>query len=49
VNVAGVKKMIKNKDVDVLRCSFTVVKEIREPCVYSKAAMPPMPSAEAFV
>jgi len=45
VNVAGVKRMIKNKDVDGLKCTSMVVKAICEPCVYGKAAMTPMPSA----
>jgi len=45
VNVAGVKRMIKNKDVDGLKCTSMVVKNICEPCVYGKAAMTPMPSA----
>jgi len=43
VNVAGVKRMIKNKDIDGLRCSSMVVKDVCEPCVYGKAAMKPMP------
>jgi len=37
--------MIKNKDVDGLKCTSMVVKDICEPCVYGKAAMPHMPSA----
>jgi len=37
--------MIKNKDVDGLKCTSMVVKDICEPCVYGKAAMTPMPSA----
>jgi len=45
VNVAGVKRMIKNKDVDGLECTSMVVKDICEPCVYGKAAMTPIPSA----
>jgi len=43
VNVAGVKRMIKNKDVDGIKCTSMVVKDICEPCVYGKAAMTPMP------
>jgi len=31
VNVAGVKRMIKNKDVDGLKCTSMVVKDICEP------------------
>jgi len=45
VNVAGVKRMIKNKDVYGLKCTSMVVKDICEPCVYGKSAMTPMPSA----
>jgi len=45
VNVAGVKRMIKNKDIDGLKCSCMVIKDVCEPCVYGKAAMKPMPSA----
>jgi len=45
VNVAGVKRMIKNKDVDGLKCNYMVVKDICEPCVYGNAAKTPMPSA----
>jgi len=45
VNVAGVKRMIKNKDVVGLKCTSMVVQDICEPCVYGKAAMTPMPSA----
>jgi len=45
VNVAGVKRMIKNKDIDGLKCSSMAVKDVCEPCVYGKAAMTPMPSA----
>jgi len=45
VNVAGVKSMIKNKDVDGLKCSAMVVKYICELCVYGKAALTPVPSA----
>jgi len=45
VNVAGVKRMIKNKDVDGLKCTSMVVKNICEPGVYGKVAMTPMPSA----
>jgi len=37
--------MIKNKDIDGLKCSFMAVKDVCEPCVYEKAAMTPMPSA----
>jgi len=45
VNVAGVKRMIKNKDIDGLKCSSMAVKDVCEPCVYGKAAMTPMPCA----
>jgi len=45
VNVAGVQRMIKNKDIDGLMCSAMAVKDVCEPCVYGKAAMTPMPSA----
>jgi len=45
VNVAGVKRMIKNKDIDGHKCSSMAVKDVCEPCVYGKAAMTPMPSA----
>jgi len=45
VNVADVKRMIKNKDVDGLKCTLMVVKDICEPCVYGKAARTPLPSA----
>jgi len=45
VNAAGVKRMIKNKDVDGLKCTSMVVNDICEPCVYGKAAMTPMTSA----
>jgi len=45
VNVAGVKRMIKNKDINGLKCSSMAVKDVCEPCVYGKAAMTPMPSA----
>jgi len=45
VNVAGVKRMIKNKDKDGLKCSSMAVKDVCEPCVYGKAALTPMPSA----
>jgi len=45
VNVAGVKRMIKNKDIDGLKCSSMAVKDVYEPCVYGKAALTPMPSA----
>ena len=45
VNVAGVKRMIKNKDVDGLKCTSMVVKDICEPCVNGKAAITPMNSA----
>jgi len=45
VNVASVKRMIKNKDIDGLKCSSMAVKDVCEPCVYGKAAMTPMPSA----
>ena len=45
VNVAGVKRIIKNKDVDRLKCTSMVDKDICEPCAYGKAAMTPMPSA----
>jgi len=45
VNMAGVKRMIKNEDVDGLKCSAMVVKGVCEPCVYGEAAMTRMPSA----
>jgi len=45
VNVAGVTRMIKNKDIDGLKCSSMAVKDVCEPCVYEWAAMTPMPSA----
>jgi len=45
VNVAGVKRMIKNKDIDGLKCNSMAVKDVCEPCVYWKTAMTPMPSA----
>jgi len=45
VNVAGVKRMIKTKDIDGLKCSSMAVKDVCEPCVYGKAAMTPLPSA----
>jgi len=45
VNVAGVKRMIKNKDIDGIKCSSMAVNDVCEPCVYGKAAMMPMPSA----
>jgi len=45
VNVAGVQRIIKNKDIDGLKCFAMAVKDICEPCVYGKAAMTPMPSA----
>jgi len=45
VNVAGVKRMIKNKDVDGLKSNYMVVKDICEPCMYGNAAKTPMPSA----
>jgi len=45
VNVAGVKRMMKNKDIDGLNCSSMAVKDVCEPCVYGMAAMTPMPSA----
>jgi len=45
VNVAGVKRVIKNKDIDGLKCSSMVVKDVCEPCVYGKVAMTPMPNA----
>jgi len=34
VNVAGVKRMIKNKDIDGLKCNSMAVKDVCEPCVY---------------
>jgi len=43
VNVAGVKRMIKNKDIYGLKCSSMAVKDVCEPCVYGKASMTPMP------
>jgi len=45
VNVASVKRMFKNKNVDGLKCTFMVVKDICAPCVDGKAAMRPMPKA----
>jgi len=45
VNVAGVKRVIKKKDIDGRKCSFMEVKDVCEPCLYGKAAMTPMPSA----
>jgi len=45
VNVAGVKRMIKNKDINGLKCSSMSVKDFCEARVYEKAAMTPMPSA----
>jgi len=45
VNVAGVRRMIYNKDIDGFKCFSMVVKDVCEPCVYGKAAMTPMPSA----
>jgi len=45
VNVAGIKRMIKNKDVDGLKSTSMVVMDICEPCVFGKAAMTPMLSA----
>jgi len=45
VNVAGVKRMIKNKDINGLKCSSMAVKDVCEPCVYRNAAFTPMPSA----
>jgi len=45
VNVAGVERMIKNKDIDGLKCSSMAVKDVCEPYVYGMAAMTPMPSA----
>jgi len=45
VNVAAVKRMIKNKDIDGLKCSSMAVKDVCEPFVYGKVAMTPMPSA----
>jgi len=45
VNVAGVKRMFKNNDIDGLKCSSMAVKDVCEPCVYGKAAIAPMPSA----
>jgi len=43
--VAGVKRMINNKDIDGLKGSSMAVKDVCEPCMYGKAAMTPMPSA----
>jgi len=43
VNVAGVKRMIKNKDINGLKCSSMAAKDVCEPCVYGKAAMTPVP------
>jgi len=43
-NTACVKRMIKNKDIDGLKCSSMALKEVCEPCVYGKAAVTPMPS-----
>jgi len=37
--------MIKNKDINGLKCSFMAVKDVCEPCVYGTAAMTPMPGA----
>jgi len=45
VNVAGVRRMIKIEDVDGLKCTSMVVKDICEPCVDYHAAMTPMPKA----
>ena len=45
VNVSGVERMIKNKDIDGLKSSSMVVTDVCEPCVYGKAAMTPMPRA----
>jgi len=45
VNVAGVKHMIKNKDIDGLKWSSMAVTDVCEPCVHGKAAMTPIPSA----
>jgi len=45
VNVAGVKRMIKNKDIDGLKCSPMAVKDVCEPCVYGTAAMTLLPRA----
>jgi len=45
VNVAGVKRMIKNKDIDGLKWSSMAVTDVCEPCVHGKAAMTPIPSA----
>ena len=45
VNVAGVKRMMKNKDINGPKCSSMAVMDVCEPCVYGKAAMTPMPSA----
>ena len=45
IEVAGVKRMIKNKDIDGLKCSSMVGKDVCDPCVYGKAAMTPMPRA----
>jgi len=45
VNVAGVKRIIKNKDIDGLKCSYMAVKDVCKPCMYGKAAMTPVHSA----
>jgi len=45
VNVTGVKRMIKNKDIDGLECSSMAVNDVCEPCMNEKAAMTPMPRA----
>jgi len=45
VSVAGVKRMIKNKYIDGIKCSSMAVKDVCEPCVYGKAAVTPKPSA----
>jgi len=45
VDMAVVKRMINNKDIDGRKCSSIVVKDVCEPCVYGKAAMTPMRSA----
>jgi len=45
VNVADVKRMIKNNDIDGLKCSSIAVKDVCEHCVYGKSGMTPMRSA----
>jgi len=45
VNVAGLERMIKNNDINGLKCSSMAVTDICEPCVHGMAGMTPMPSA----